>query len=80
MDMNGMKTVVDNIKEDVLRDLKELRDELSDFKDEFHAFKREEFIPLRNKVDKISTRVAWILGGFSALNITIWVIFKILDI
>lgn len=71
MDMNGIQKIVEGLKEEILRDVKEM-------KEDFHNFKKEDFAPLVEKVGKIQTKVAWIVGGFSVLNIVVLIIFKLL--
>ena len=69
MDTNGLNQIIGNLKEEILRDVKEI-------KDDFHTFKTEEFYPLVKKVDKMWTKVAWVLGGYFVLNIVAWVVVR----
>lgn len=47
-------------------------------RDDFKDFKKNDFTHLEEKVDKLSTKIAWILGGFTVLNGLVWVLIKIL--
>ena len=47
-------------------------------REDFKAFKNNDFRHLSDRVDKLSVKIAWMLGGFTALNGLIWVLIKVL--
>lgn len=49
--------------------IKDLFEYVKEFKEEFKIFKSNDFHELETKVDKISIRVAWIVGIISALTL-----------
>ena len=49
--------------------VKELFEYVKEFKEEFKEFKSNDFHELEVKVDKIGSRVAWIVGIISALTL-----------
>jgi len=49
--------------------VKELFEYVKEFKGEFKIFKSNDFHELEIKVDKIGTKVAWIVGIISALTL-----------
>lgn len=47
-------------------------------REDFKSFQNNEFHSLQLKVEKLSVKIAWILGGFTVLNGLIWVLIKVL--
>lgn len=47
-------------------------------REDFKTFKNNDFHELEVKVDKLSTKIAWIMGGFTVLNGLIWMLIKVL--
>jgi len=47
-------------------------------REDFKAFRNNEFHSLEEKVNKLSVKIAWMLGGFTVLNGLVWVLIKIL--
>ena len=47
-------------------------------REDFKSFKNNDFHELKGKVDKLSVRIAWIMGGFTVVNGLIWVLVKVL--
>ncbi len=58
--------------------VKELFEYVKEFKTEFNTFKSNDFHGLEAKVDKLSTKVAWIVGIISALSLISNVLLKVL--
>lgn len=58
--------------------VKELFEYVKEFKEEFKAFKSNDFHELEVKVDKIGVRVAWIVGIISALTLVGNVLIRVL--
>jgi len=58
--------------------VKELFEYVKEFKSEFKTFKSNDFHELEIKVDKISIRVAWIVGIISALTLVGNVLLRVL--
>ncbi len=58
--------------------VKELFEYVKEFKEEFKEFKKNDFHGLEKKVDKLSVKIAWIMGGFTVLNGLIWMLIKVL--
>lgn len=47
-------------------------------REDFKAFRNNEFKHLSERVDKLSVKIAWMLGGFTVLNGLVWVLVKVL--
>jgi len=47
-------------------------------REDFKTFKNNDFRCLETKVDKLSVKIAWMLGGFTVLNGLVWVLVKVL--
>ena len=47
-------------------------------REDFKAFRNNEFKHLSDRVDKLSTKIAWIMGGFTVINGLVWVFIKVL--
>ena len=58
--------------------VKELFEYVKEFKEEFKEFKSNDFHELEVKVEKISTKVAWIVGIISALTLVGNVLLRVL--
>ena len=58
--------------------VKELFEYVKEFKGEFNIFKANDFHELEIKVDKIGTKVAWIVGIISALTLVGNVLIRVL--
>ena len=65
--------------------VKELFEYVKEFKAEFNTFKSNDFHGLEAKtsgiektVNKLSIKIAWMLGGFTVLNGIVWVLVKVL--
>ena len=58
--------------------VKELFEYVKEFKEEFKAFKSNDFHDLEVKVDRISIRVALIVGVISALTLVANVLLRVL--
>lgn len=58
--------------------VKELFEYVKEFKEEFKDFKSNDFQCLEKKVDRLSVRIAWIMGGFTVVNGLVWVLVKVL--
>ena len=58
--------------------VKELFEYVREFKTEFNTFKSNDFHELEIKVDKLGSRVAWIVGIISALTLVGNVLLRIL--
>jgi hypothetical protein len=59
--------------------VKELFEYVKEFKDEFKEFKSNDFTHLEEKVDKISTKVAWVVGIVSGLGIAINILIRVMQ-
>ena len=59
-------------------DINGLHQIVNNLRDDFKDFKKNDFTHLSEKVDKLSTKIAWMLGGFTVLNGLVWVLIKIL--
>ena len=58
--------------------IRELFDYVKEFKKEFKDFKTNDFHELEVKVDKISSKVAWIVGIISGIGIAASVLIRVL--
>jgi len=58
--------------------VKELFEYVKEFKEEFKEFKSNDFHELEVKVEKIGTKVAWIVGIISALTLVGNVLIRVL--
>jgi len=47
-------------------------------REDFKTFRNNEFKHLSERVDKLSVKIAWMLGGFTVVNGLVWVLVKVL--
>ena len=59
-------------------DINGLHQIVNNLRDDFKEFKNNDFSCLEKKVDKLSVKIGWIMGGFTVLNGLVWVLIKIL--
>ena len=50
-------------------DINGLHQIVNNLRDDFREFKRNDFAHLEEKVDKLVVKIAWIVGGISALAV-----------
>lgn len=56
----------------------ELREVVEKLREDFDLFRSNDFHDLKKKVDRLSTKIIWIMGGFTVLNGIIWMLITIL--
>ena len=59
-------------------DINGLHEIVKNLREDFLLFKSNDFHGLERKVDKLSTKIAWIMGGFTVLNGLVWALIKVL--
>ena len=59
-------------------DINGLHEIVKNLREDFLTFKNNDFVHLEKKVDKLSTKIAWIMGGFTIVNGLVWVLLRVL--
>lgn len=59
-------------------DIHGLHEIVNNLRIDFHSFRKNEFHELSKKVDKLSIKIAWIVGAFTVINGLVWVLVKVL--